>query len=60
MNMLWLIQDGNTEGKEKHTKFSTWFQQSDNPAQNKFILMIYRTKRYKNSPLPYLTSLLNE
>ena len=45
---------------QKHPKFSNWFELSDDPIQNKFKPVTYRTKRYKNSPLPYLTSLLNE
>ena len=48
------------EKAQKHPKFSTWFEVSDEPLQNKFKPVTYRTKRYKKSPLPYLTSLLNE
>ena len=48
------------EKSQKHPKFSSWFELSDDPMQNKFNPVTYRTKRYKNSPLPYLTSLLNE
>ena len=48
------------EKAQKHPKFSTWFEVSDDPLQNKFKPVTYRTKRYKKSPLPYLTSPLNE
>ena len=43
----------------KHPKFSSWFQQNDDSTTQKFKPVTYRTKRYKKSPLPYLTSLLN-
>ena len=45
---------------QKHEKFESWFKLSENAAPTKFLPVPYRTKRYKNSPLPYLTELFNE
>ena len=40
-------------------KFKNWFKISDQPDEPTFAPVPFRTKRYKNSPLPYLTDLLN-
>ena len=48
------------EKAQKHEKFESWFKANENSAATKFVPVPYRTKRYKNSPLPYLTELLNE
>ena len=45
---------------QKHEKFQNWFQESDQLTPTTFQPVPYRTKRYKNSPLPHLTSLLND
>ena len=45
-----------SQGNEK---FSSWFTSSDQLTPSTFQPVPYRTKRYKTSPLPYLTSLLN-
>ena len=55
---------------EKHTKYQKWFCYSDETVQNvntryqqpitKYKPVPTRTMRFKNSPLPYLTDLLNE
>ena len=45
---------------QKHEKFQNWFQESDQLTETTFQPVPYRTKRYKTSPLPYLTSLLND
>ena len=46
---------------QKHEKFQNWFEFSDQstPTTTTFQPVTYRTKRYRNSPLPYLTNLLN-
>ena len=57
---------------EKHPKYSTWFHPSDELlpptiknrsdktlAQTKYTPVPYRTDRFKKSPLPFLTELLN-
>ena len=45
---------------EEHEKFQNWFEPNDDPTTtNTYKPVTFRTKRYKNSPLPYLTSLLN-
>ena len=48
------------EKAQKHEKFRNWFKQSEDSNQSNFIEVPYRTIRYKKSPLPYLTKLLNE
>ena len=40
-------------------KFKNWFIISDQLDEPTFAPVPFRTKRYKNSPLPYLTDLLN-
>ena len=45
---------------QKHEKFQYWFQLNEQPTESKFKPVPCRTKRYKNSPIPYLTQLLNE
>ena len=45
---------------QRHEKSQNWFQESDQLTQTTFQPVPYRTKRYKTSPLPYLTSLLND
>ena len=45
---------------QQHEKFKNWFQSSDELTQTTFQPVPFRTKRYKNSPLPYLTNLLND
>ena len=40
-------------------KFKNWFKISDQPDEPTFAPVPFKTKRYKNSPLPYLTDLLN-
>ena len=48
---------------QKHPKFSKWFkpsiQRKSRIPQPKFCPPVYRTERFKKSPLCYLTSLLN-
>ena len=44
---------------QAHEKFSTWFKLSEQPSQTVFVPVEYRTDRYRDSPLPYLTNLLN-
>ena len=46
--------------KSQHEKFQHWFQYSEQPSDTKFDPVTCRTRRYKNSPLPYLTKLMNE
>ena len=41
-----------------HEKFQNWFK--ENEAKTKFLDTVYRRKRLLKSPIPYLTSLLNE
>ena len=55
----------------KHPKFNHWFKKKDDTVQNvkqrkakiqkknKYHPVQYRTERYRDSPLPYLTELLN-
>ena len=55
----------------KHPKYQNWFRMDANLANDKntrkakkslkqkYHSVQYRTERYKNSPLPYLTELLN-
>ena len=47
----------------KHTKFSRWFKLNTKTdsrlKQPKFCPPVYRTERFKKSPISYLTSLLN-
>ena len=55
----------------KHTKYQNWFRLNETSVKNsytrkakqnqkqKYHPVQYRTERYKNSPLPYLTELLN-
>ena len=45
---------------QQHEKFQHWFQYSEQPSDTKFDPVTCRTRRYKNSPLPYLTKLMNE
>ena len=45
---------------QKQEKFRYWFKQSENSSQPTFTEVPYRTIRYKKSPLPYLTKLLND
>ena len=48
----------------KHPKHQTWFELSDAPdtrsSKPVYKVPLHRLKRYKNSPIPYLTRLLNE
>ena len=48
---------------QKHPKFSKWFkpslQKESRRQQPKFCPPVYRTERFKKSPLCYLTNLLN-
>ena len=50
----------------KHPKFSQWFQPvaedmvSTRSKKNIFVQIPTRTERFHNSPIPYLTRLLNE
>ena len=49
---------------QKHDKFSHWFKENTKEtitrqAQPKYCEVFSRTKRFENSPLSYLTSLLN-
>ena len=48
------------EKAQKHEKFRNWFKLREEPNQSTFIEVPFRTIRYKKSPLPYLTKLLNE
>ena len=50
----------------KHEKYSTWFEENNPVNQrrtksitSKFKSVQTRTKRYKNSPLPFITELAN-
>ena len=49
-----------------HPKFAQWFQPVPNNVmntrrkKNKFVQIPARTERYQNSPIPYLTRVLNE
>ena len=55
----------------KHPKYYNWFRLDENSvnerytrkakkcSKQKYHSVQYRTERYKNSPLPYLTELLN-
>ena len=47
----------------KHPKHQTWFELSDAPETRSikpvYKVPLHRLKRYKNSPIPYLTRLLN-
>ena len=45
---------------QKHEKFRNWFEFSDRTSKPSFLPVTFRTKRYKKSPLPYLTELLNK
>jgi hypothetical protein len=45
---------------QKHEKFQNWFEYSEQPSLTTFEPVPCRTNRYKRSPLPYLTDLLNE
>lgn len=45
---------------QQHEKFQNWYTYSDEPSVETFKPVPYRTLRYKKSPLPYLTDLLNE
>ena len=42
-----------------HEKFRNWYKDNDEPTTTAFKPVPYRTLRYKNSQLPYLTDLLN-
>ena len=48
------------EKAQEHEKFINWFKLREEPNQSTFIEVPFRTIRYKKSPLPYLTKLLNE
>ena len=49
----------------KHPKFSNWFQKNElqsiakRSKKSKYEVPLYRTERFKRSPIPYLTNLLN-
>ena len=56
----------------KHERYSTWFQpqqsqqnsakpntRAPKAKQNRFVPVPFRTTRYRDSPIPYLTELLN-
>ena len=49
----------------KHDKFSSWFVQNDNSdsrtrsRKQPYKIVETRTAKFKNSPLPYMTELLN-
>ena len=45
---------------QKHEKFRNWFAVGDLSSKEGFLPVTFRTKRYKKSPLPYLTDLLNK
>ena len=45
---------------QNHAKFQTWFSDSTEPSPTPFQPVPCRTGRFKKSPLPYLTDLLNE
>ena len=44
---------------QQNEKFTNWFESSDHLTPTTFQPVPYRTKRFANSPLPYLTNLLN-
>ena len=44
---------------QKHEKFQNWFELSDSLTPTTYQPVPCRTKRFKKSPLPYLTALLN-
>lgn len=44
---------------QKHEKFQNWFELSDALTPTTYQPVPCRTKRFKKSPLPYLTALLN-
>ena len=45
----------------KSEKFNSWFADDENNESDIQLLDVKtRTKRYRKSPLPYLTNLLNE
>ena len=45
---------------QKHDKFKNWFVANDQTNNPAFLPVTFRTKRFKKSPLPYLTDLLNK
>ena len=45
---------------QKHEKFQTWFKISEQPSPTFFEPIECRTDRYRSSPLPYLTNLMND
>ena len=65
---LWTANHLRTGGRKfvkkaaNHPKYQNWFRMDSNLANDKdtkYIPVQYRTERYKDSPLPYLTELLN-